>query len=593
MRAPKALGGIVHTYQKYDPKEFPSPTAPPPDMASAAFEHMLRYGNTRRLTPEELARAVKLDISQIAGLGPSLAALIDMLEERKRKILETYETGAAVTAAATGVRQAADAAAGRVQPGLRGAFDTAVRREQIADLERLWYKAGGEGAPEGPGILRTLEALGRKYQIEDLAAKYEFRGREGMTVPKALEVKGELEAIDRLLEQLREAMKNAQLAVIDMEELAEFASQADIDKLNDFAQQMESYLREQAEFQGVEESANGYQLSPRAYRTFQGKLLTEIFSSLEAARSGRHTGDIRGEGAVELPSTKPYEFGDSAANMDVPQSLINAMLREATERHPDHARMVHPHGPLPTPPFAPSLRRSFALLPSDIEIHRTRNTPKAATSVLMDMSGSMRHDGQYINVKRMAIALDGLIRREYPGDFLSFIEMYSLAKPRHVSELPSLMPKPVTIHNPVVRLKADMSREDMPEAAIPPHFTNIQHALRLARQQLAVQDTPNRQVILLTDGLPTAHFEGPELFLLYPPDPRTEEATMREAMACKREGITINIFLLPSWWQSSEDIGFAHALAEKTGGRVFFTAGTDVDRYVLWDYVNHRRKIIG
>jgi uncharacterized protein with von Willebrand factor type A (vWA) domain len=211
----------------------------------------------------------------------------------------------------------------------------------------------------------------------------------------------------------------------------------------------------------------------------------------------------------------------------------------------------------------------------------------------MDMSGSMRHDGQYINVKRMAIALDGLIRREYPGDFLSFIEMYSLAKPRHVSELPSLMPRPVTIHNPVVRLRADMSKEDLPESAIPPHFTNIQHALRLARQQLAVQDTPNRQIILLTDGLPTAHFEGPELFLLYPPDPRTEEATMREAMLCKREGITINIFLLPSWWQSSEDIGFAHALAEKTGGRVFFTAGTDVDRYVLWDYVNHRRKIIG
>ena len=90
---------------------------------------------------------------------------------------------------------------------------------------------------------------------------------------------------------------------------------------------------------------------------------------------------------------------------------------------------------------------------------------------------------------------------------------------------------------------------------------------------MATQDTPNRQIILITDGLPTAHFEAEMLYLLYPPDPRTEEATMREGAACKRDGITINLFLLPSWSQSSEDIQFSHRLAENTGGRVFFTAG--------------------
>src|SRR3954469_7938577 len=86
------LGGIIHTYQKYDPAQFPSPTAPPPDLVSPAFEHLLHYGSTRRLTEEELARAVHIDPSQIRGLGPSLEALLDMLRERKRKILETYET---------------------------------------------------------------------------------------------------------------------------------------------------------------------------------------------------------------------------------------------------------------------------------------------------------------------------------------------------------------------------------------------------------------------------------------------------------------------------------------------------------------------
>jgi uncharacterized protein with von Willebrand factor type A (vWA) domain len=577
-------GGIIHTYQRYDPKNFPSPTAPPPDVASVAFQHMLRYGSTRRLTPEELANAVHLDISQIAGLGPSLEALIEMLEERKRKILETYETAAALDEAGRGFKEAAETT--HPPSHFRDAFNKAVRDEQIADLERLWFKSGDDTSPFARAMVNLIERLGEKYQVEELASNYEFTGRTPMDVPKALEIKEELEAIDRLLEQLREAMNNAQIALIDMEELSRFAQQADIDNLNQLSQQIQDYLREQAELQGLEEDAEGggYRLTPQAYKIFQGKLLDEIFNSLEAARSGRHSGPILGEGAVELPSTKPYEFGDSPANMDIPASFVNALLREATEGRSGSATGEK---------SAEDHRRFVSLHHSDIEIHRTKNTPKAATAVLMDMSGSMRYDGQYVNVKRMALALDGLIRREYPGDYLSFFEMYSLAKPRHISEVAALLPKPVTVHNPVVRLKADLSDPAISESLIPPHFTNIQHALQLARQQLRVQDTPNRQIILLTDGLPTAHFEGPELYLLYPPDPRTEEATMREAMLCKRAGITINIFLLPSWWQTSEDVTFAHTIAERTGGRVFFTAGNDVDRYVLWDYVTRRRRIIG
>jgi uncharacterized protein with von Willebrand factor type A (vWA) domain len=211
----------------------------------------------------------------------------------------------------------------------------------------------------------------------------------------------------------------------------------------------------------------------------------------------------------------------------------------------------------------------------------------------MDMSGSMRYEGQYVATKRMALAFDALIRSEYPGDYLEFLEMGTFAKRVHASRVPELMPKPVTIHDPVVRLKADMTDERITESHIPPHFTNIQHALKLARQLLGAQDTPNRQIILLTDGLPTAHFEGSDLYLLYPADVLTERATMREAHACAREGITINIFLLPNWSQDEDDIAFAHRMAEATKGRVFFTAGGDVDRFVLWDYVSMRRKIIG
>ena len=156
-----------------------------------------------------------------------------------------------------------------------------------------------------------------------------------------------------------------------------------------------------------------------------------------------------------------------------------------------------------------------------------------------------------------------------------------------------MLPKPATIHDPIVRLRVDMTDPDITEMMIHPHFTNIQASMRLARTALAGQDTPNKQIMLITDGLPTAHYEDDHLYLLYPPDPLTEEATMREAHRCAKEGITINIFLVPSWSQNSEDIAFAHRLAETTQGRVFFTAGNDLDRYVLWDYLENKRRIIG
>jgi uncharacterized protein with von Willebrand factor type A (vWA) domain len=154
------------------------------------------------------------------------------------------------------------------------------------------------------------------------------------------------------------------------------------------------------------------------------------------------------------------------------------------------------------------------------------------------------------------------------------------------------MPRPVTLYDPVVRLRVDMSKPENLEIKIPPHFTNIQHGLQMSRKFLAAQDTPNRQVLVITDGLPTAHFEGAHLYLLYPPDVRTENATLREAQYCMRENITINIFLLSSWNQTPEDVRFAYRVAESTRGRVFFTAGKELDRYVVWDYITRRKQII-
>ncbi|MEM6330654.1 MAG: hypothetical protein AAF790_10440 [Planctomycetota bacterium] len=586
-------GGVIHTYQKYDPARFPSPTEPPPDVVSAAFEHMLMFGERRELTEEELARAIRLDPSQIQGLGPSIDALRAMLEERKRKILERYETRKVRKRAAKAYRSAAQGVSPPKQHRQR--FERVVAQEQLRDLERLWYATGDDNSPFARSLVQLIERLGDKYQVEELAAKYDFTGREAMTVPQALEVKEELEKIDELLKQLEEASKTAQIGVIDMEMLSEFAEPGDVDQLSALQQQVQDYMREIAERQGLEQGKQGgaFKLTPQAYRVFQGKLLERLFSDIEASRTGRHEGGVVGEGAVETQATKPFEFGDSIANMDIVSTFTNALIRQTGDatKPNDEARMTNDESPKGS---SFGIRHSaFRLHSDDIVIHKTRNTPKAATSVVMDMSGSMRYDGQYINVKRMALALQGLIRSEYPGDFLSFIECYSFAKPVEPGKVINLMPKPVTITNPVVRLRADMSRDDVSEHQVPPHFTNIQHGLSLARRQLSVQDTPNRQVVLITDGLPTAHFEGESLYLLYPPDPQTESATLREGLLCQREGITINLFLLPSWNQTEEDVRFAYRLAESTQGRVFFTAGKDLDRYVVWDYLSRRRDILG
>jgi uncharacterized protein with von Willebrand factor type A (vWA) domain len=317
---------------------------------------------------------------------------------------------------------------------LRPAFKKAADSEQIYLMERLWYRIGDDQHPFARQMVHLLERLGEKYQVDELASKYAFTGRQSMDVPQAIEIKKELEKIDELLKQLEEAAKTAQLALIDMEALAEFAEPGDLTQLEEMKRQIENYTRELAQRQGLEQDGKGgFRLTPQAYRLFQGKLLERIFSHLQPSRSGRHNARVEGDGAVELPSTKEYEFGDSIANIDTTQSILNALRNRPDER-------------------------PVRLRAADMEVHQTRNNPKCATVVVMDMSGSMRYSGQYIHVKRMALALQGLITSEYPGDFLRFIEMATFAKLRTSGEIVELMPKPVTIHDPWVRLKCDMSR---------------------------------------------------------------------------------------------------------------------------------------
>ncbi|MBC01694.1 MAG: hypothetical protein CMJ34_00110 [Phycisphaerae bacterium] len=566
------LGGIVHTYRGYDPVRFPPPSRPPGEGMAGLGDRMLASGGRRRFTPEELADAIRIPPEAIAGLGPSIDALIAKLEERRRRILEHWNPAPTEQEASAAVDEAARPFIEdqRLPEAFRTRLSREIRERQIRGLEQLWYHLDRED-PEQAGLRSRLpgmvESIVRLDAIQGLCEGWSFTGRTVPTIEEAIEIREELETIDRLLEQLREAMKNAKPAIVDLEELRDFVEEADLEGFEEARRRAEELLEQLAEQEGLVRDEEGWTMGPSALRRYQSTLLASVFGSMQGGRHGRHDPVERSDGAIELPATRPWCFGDPASSLDLPASVVNAVIRD---------------------PQAPT-----ALRPEDMMVHRTRSTTKCATVVILDMSGSMRWGGQYVAAKKMALALEGLVRREYPGDRLHFIEMYSVARIVPRGGVVDLLPKPVTIRDPVVRLRADMSDPDIGESDLPPHFTNIQQALRLARRLLANADTPNRQVMLITDGLPTAHFEDESLFLLYPPDPRTEEATMREAGLLAREGGVLNVFLVPSWSQDEDDLRFGRRIAESTGGRVVFTAGDDLDRFVVWDYLDRRRLIVG
>jgi uncharacterized protein with von Willebrand factor type A (vWA) domain len=561
----EAPGGVVHAYHAYDPRHVPPPldggAGDGPDLVGAAFDRLLFEGRSRPLSPEELADAVKIDPRSIAGLGPSLDDLIARLEARRDRILAAYRLDRARQEASDRVDDRAD------RLDLPEDLDHAVRkelsREHLRGLERLWRRLP-DGSEVSQRLMGLIAALGDRFEIERIGGRWTFHGPEEVTLARGLELGEELDRIEALLKQLREARRNARVGLVDLDELRDLLSAEDAETMAGLQRQVNELLQAVAEQQGLEAAEDGFRLTPKAWRTYQSRLLAAIFADLREGRRGRHDPVEAGDGAIESPQVRPWAFGDSLAGLDVGESVVEAAVRGGGA------------GPI-------------RLQSEDLRIFKSRHRPKAATVVILDMSGSMRQAGQYVHCKRMALALDGLIRQEYPGDVLRFISMDTLARVRTTPEVAELLPRPVTIRNPVVRLRADLSDPELDELDLPLHFTNIQRSLELARRLLSGQDADNRQVILITDGLPTAHCEGNDLYMLYPPDPRTETATLREGRAAAREGIVINVMLLPSWSQTEEDVRFADRLASDTGGRLFHVGGEDLDRFVVWDYHARRR----
>ncbi len=326
----------------------------------------------------------------------------------------------------------------------------------------------------------------------------------------------------------------------------------------------------------VEKDQSGrYSITPKGLRRVENKALEELFDIRRKDHFGKHETDIRGTGQTMLDETKPYEYGDPVSNLNMHETLRNAMQREITERS------ASPNGSSNKSPAA------IHVTEDDLVIHETEYQTRCATVVLLDMSGSMSRFGKFGAAKKVALAMQSLVRGKYQGDFLQVIGFYSFASPMTERELLYSAPKEVSIFDSRVRLRISL---DNPSGFVPQHFTNIHAGLQLARRVLKRQAAQNRQIVIITDGEPTAHVEGRDVMLIYPPCEQTAKVTLVEAQRCAAEGIHVSSFALIEDYFYLELVNFVQRLAQVTGGVAAYCNANDLGNLVIDSFIGGRRK---
>jgi uncharacterized protein with von Willebrand factor type A (vWA) domain len=315
------------------------------------------------------------------------------------------------------------------------------------------------------------------------------------------------------------------------------------------------------------------QLTPRAIGRMQQKALMEVFSNLRQGQREGHEKITAGAGGERIDGTKPYQYGDPVSELDLHQTLHNAMSRAGQAARGKQQK---------TSPLAPPIRFDE----SDFELHLHEGMTSCSTVVLLDMSGSMMRYGRFLAAKKVALAMQALVRGRFPQDTIDFVGFYSGASQIPEIALPLAMPKPVSIYDYQVRLRVPI---DQLERA-PQHFTNLHMGLQLARRILRKRASENKQLFIITDGQPTAHVEGNFVHLLYPPDPRSTVATLKEAVLAVREGCRVSTFALIEDYWGMEWVGFVDQLTKLTKGVAFYTSSGELASCIMESYLSGRKK---
>ena len=387
-----------------------------------------------------------------------------------------------------------------------------------------------------PGLQREMaqfaSLMEQMMPMDELRRQYPLLGDDSLTMEQAMELMRLLQDQDQLEEALRQAMRTGNLEDVDPEKLAELLGE-DARRAWEELDRLRKLLQEA----GYITADDKMELTARGMRRIGQKALREVFAHLKKDRMGNHLMDTRGANGDLLGETKQYEFGDPF-QIDLQTTVKNAVLRSG------------PQVPV-------------RLSPEDFEIYRTEHMTRTATVVLLDQSRSMGLFNNFQAAKKVTLALMALIRTQYPRDTLSIIGFSDYAR--------------------------EIKEDDLTKTSWNSWVsgTNLHHALMLSRKLLSKEKGGTRQILLITDGEPTAHLEGDRAFFSYPPSYRTEQETLKEVKRCTQEDIVINTFMLENSYQL---VNFVDRMTRINRGRAFYSSAANLGQYVLVDYVNNRRK---
>ncbi|MEM9419156.1 MAG: VWA domain-containing protein [Planctomycetota bacterium] len=329
-------------------------------------------------------------------------------------------------------------------------------------------------------------------------------------------------------------------------------------------------------------------LTPRMLKGFQHQSLMEIFSELKKGSRDGHQTRHRGRTTERADGTKAYEFGDPISELELGQTLRNAIARQTAER----AKAGQSSGGASLP---------IQINHGDFELHMTEGSADCATVMLIDLSGSMMRYGRFIQAKRIALGMQELIRARFPQDTLEYVGFYSLADRLQERDIPLVMPKPVSIRDYEVRIRVPLDQARANAEKIPQHFTNLQLGLRTARHMLARSGAANKQIFVITDGQPTAHVASPGsnspeggideemLYLLYPPTEQTSNITLQEALKCQQMGIRIATFALIEDYWGMDWVGFVDQLTRLTRGLAYYCTSENLSSTVIESYLTGKK----
>ncbi len=377
--------------------------------------------------------------------------------------------------------------------------------------------------------------------------RVEFSGGQAIGLSEASDVFQELAELDQLEQLLSGAPQPGALAEVDLDRARQLLGEQAADSLDQLAR-----LARRLEESGLVETREGrLELTPAGLRKIGQRALKELFSRLAKDRLGGHELVATGSGHERAEWTKPYELGDPF-NLHIERTVRNAIGREAerVERSGGAAARAAVSFPV-------------RLRPDDFEVEQTEHLTRCASVLLLDLSLSMPMRDNFLAAKKVAMALHSLISSQFPRDYLGIVGFSETAREIRAAELP------------------EVSWDFV-------YGTNMQHAFMIARRLLA-REPGSKQIIMITDGEPTAHLmEDGEVFFNYPPVRATVDATLAEVLRLTRESIRLNTFALDATGHLRE---FIEKITQLNKGRAFFTTPENLGDYLLVDFIENRRSL--